>query len=90
MVLDLVVCHNLSPEWLVTRPIDVFLDIFERHIESLMTASTMPFMPSMARVSDNPVKTWKEGNFRMTKTNLLQNADMPKGEGLKSSKSTLF
>jgi hypothetical protein len=92
MVLDLILHHNLDPDWLISRPIDVLISLYEKHIETM--GMSMPFMAGMG-LTGQPVakndlyqsRQWKEGKILYTRTNLLEKGSTKVHEGLISSKN---
>jgi hypothetical protein len=80
--------HGLDVQSLARMPIDSFIDLFEKHIESQsMMGMQMPFMGNVGATPQNDLyetKQWKEGGKNMTRTNLLQTGNAT--EGLISSK----
>ena len=95
MVLDLILYHNLDAEWLIERPINVLIELFERHIQSFNPMPMMPFIPTQTITKSDlyETKTWKEGKTTYNRVNLLEaGSSNTKGisikEGLISSRNT--
>jgi len=90
MTLELIL-HGLDVQWLARMPIDSFIDLFEKHIESQsMMGMQMPFGMGTGATPQNDLyetKQWKDGNKQITRVNLLENASVAKTEGLRSSRN---
>jgi hypothetical protein len=91
MTLELML-HGLDVQSLARMPIDSFIDLFEKHIESQsMMGMQMPFgMGTTGATPKNDLyetKQWKESNKQITRVNLLEGAGVAKTEGLRSSRN---
>lgn len=90
MTLELML-HGLDVQSLARMPIDSFIDLFEKHIESQsMMGMQMPFgMGTTGAIPNSDLyetKQWKDGNTTYNRTNLLEGAGVAKTEGLRSSR----
>jgi hypothetical protein len=89
MILELML-HGLDVQLLARMPIDSFIDLFEKHVESQSMMGMMPFgMGTTGAIQEDKYssKTWKEGNKTYNRTNLLEGAGVAKTEGLRSSRN---
>jgi hypothetical protein len=90
MTLELML-HGLDVQSLARMPIDSFIDLFEKHIESQsMMGMQMPFgMGTSGAIQEDKYssKTWKENGKQYSRVNVLEGAGVAKTEGLRSSRN---
>jgi hypothetical protein len=90
MILELIL-HGIDVQLLARMPIDVFLDLFECHVQSQsMMGMQTPFgMGTAGAIQEDKYssKTWKENGKQYSRVNVLEGAGVAKTEGLRSSRN---
>jgi len=76
------VCHNLDPDWVATRPINILFDLYETHLKTRVMNPVMGGAIPQNVEDKYSTKTWKEGNKVINRVNILEGGNVPAREGL--------